>query len=127
HSAQPTGRYTHAAVETTEIYDAYVEMLKLSLLDLLGPTTTRFVVVKSEFERKLQPGIDRIPGGTTTYERVLKGVRRAFPKGVPKITGFGRIQTVPEENRTSRLSGHDYPANALTMMGYERLSNVQRC
>ncbi len=118
-------RLTH--VGAAEIYDAYVELLKRSLLDLLGPTTAEFAQVKSQVERRLKPTIERLPGGMPAYDHLLKGVRRAFPKGVPKVTGFGRVRTVPEENRASRLTGHDYPANAMTMMGYERLTNIQRC
>jgi O-methyltransferase len=68
--------------------DAYVEQLKLSLLDLLGPTTTR---------------------------------------AVPRRNGSVRIETVPEDERRERLTGHDWPANGMTMIGWERLTNLQRC
>jgi O-methyltransferase len=67
---------------------AYVELLKLSLLDLLGPTTTR---------------------------------------AVPRRRGDVRIETVPEAERGERLMGSDWPANGMTMIGWERLTNLQRC
>jgi O-methyltransferase len=68
--------------------DAYIELLKLSLLDLLGPTTTR---------------------------------------AVPRSRGNVHIETVPERERDQRLIGRDWPANGLTMIGWERLTNLQRC
>jgi O-methyltransferase len=67
---------------------AYVELLKLSLLDLLGPDTTR---------------------------------------AVPKRRGNVRIETVPEDERAKRLTGDDWPANGMTMIGWERLNNLQYC
>jgi O-methyltransferase len=71
-----------------ETNEAYIELLKLSLLDLLGPTTIR---------------------------------------AVPKRNGRVRIETVPEEERSERLTGSDWPANGMTMIGWERLTNLQRC
>jgi O-methyltransferase len=62
--------------------------LKLSLLDLLGPTTTR---------------------------------------AVPRRGGRVRIELVPEQERDERLIGRDWPANGMTMIGWERLTNLQRC
>jgi O-methyltransferase len=67
---------------------AYVELLKLSLLDLLGPDTTR---------------------------------------AVPKRRGNVRIEPVPEHERDKRLVGGDWPANGMTMIGWERLTNLQHC
>jgi O-methyltransferase len=68
--------------------DAYVELLKLSLLDLLGPSTTR---------------------------------------AVPKRSGRVRFEAVPESERGARMTGSDWPANGMTMIGWERLTNLQRC
>jgi O-methyltransferase len=73
---------------SVEPNEAYIELLKLSLLDLLGPTTTR---------------------------------------AVPKRKGGVRLETVPEPERTARLTGEDWPANGMTMIGWERLTNMQRC
>jgi O-methyltransferase len=47
--------------------------------------------------------------------------------GPRKLARTGRIETVPEPEREKRLTGADQPGNAMTMMGYERLSNLQRC
>jgi O-methyltransferase len=68
--------------------DRYVELLKLSLLDLLGPSTTR---------------------------------------AVPRRGGSVRIEEVPESQRGARMDGSDWPANAMTMMGWARLTNLERC
>jgi O-methyltransferase len=114
-------------VEETEVHDAYVELLKLSLLDLLGPTTTRIAPVAVQLERKVRPGIQRVPGGMAAFRRLRKGLLRVIPRGAPKVTGAGRVETVPEDARESRMEGRDFPANAMTMMGYKRLSNLQRC
>jgi O-methyltransferase len=66
----------------------YVELLKLSLLDLLGPATTR---------------------------------------AVPKRRGSVRIETVPEAERDARMTGTDWPANGMTMIGWQRMTNLERC
>jgi O-methyltransferase len=71
-----------------EVKDAHIELLKLSLLDLLGPTTTR---------------------------------------AVPGRRGNVRVETVPEADRGERMVGKDWPANGMTMIGWERLTNLQRC
>jgi O-methyltransferase len=71
-----------------EIRDAYIELLKRGLLDLLGPTTT---------------------------------------KAVPKSRGGVHVEAVPEHERNQRLIGRDWPANGMTMIGWERLTNLQRC
>ena len=68
--------------------DAYVELLKRGLLDLLNPTTSRAV---------------RQRDGSTLVEQV------------------------PEHDRGRRLVGGDWPANAASMVGYQRLTNVERC
>jgi O-methyltransferase len=65
-----------------------MQLLKLSLLDLLGPSTNRAV---------LQQG-----GGV-------------------------RIEPVAEKERDQRIVGRDWPADGLTMIGWERLTNLQRC
>jgi O-methyltransferase len=65
-----------------------IDLLKLSLLDLLGPITTR---------------------------------------AVPKRNGRVRVEPVPEHERAQRLSGRDWPANGMTMIGWERLTNLERC
>jgi O-methyltransferase len=67
---------------------AYIDLLKRSLLDLLGPTTTR---------------------------------------AVAKRGGSVRIESVPEGDRHERLMGRDWPASGMTMIGWERLTNLQRC
>lgn len=68
--------------------DAYIRLLKRSLVDLLGPTTSRAVA---------QPD--------------------------------GRLATVPvsEPDRQDRIAGGDWPANGMTMVGLQRLTNVQEC
>ncbi len=68
--------------------EAYVELLKRSLVDLLNPTTYR--------------AIRQRDGGTL-------------------------IEEVPEADRGRRLVGRDWPANAATMVGYQRLANVEHC
>jgi O-methyltransferase len=68
--------------------DHYTELLKLSLLDLLGSQTTR---------------------------------------AVPRRSGSVKIETVPEGEREARMSGSDWPANGMTMMGWARLTNLERC
>lgn len=113
-------------MNTSELYDDYVELLKLSLLDLLGPTTTR--VAKVLVQRKWNTRrLERIPGTMTLLRAAHTGLRRALPTSVAMRSGPRRVETVPEQQRAIRLAGDDYPANAMTMMGYERLTNVQRC
>jgi O-methyltransferase len=68
--------------------DPYVELLKLGLLDLLGPTTAR---------------------------------------ARPRRRGRVKIEPVPEIERSERMVGRDWPANGMTMIGWERLSSLQRC
>ncbi len=68
--------------------EAYVELLKLGLLDLLGPATTR---------------------------------------AVPRRRGAVRIGAVPEAERGERMDGRDWPANGMTMIGWERLTSLERC
>jgi O-methyltransferase len=72
----------------SSVEDRYVELLKLSLLDLLGPSTTR---------------------------------------AVPRRRGSVRIEAVPENERDARMSGSDWPANGMTMMGWARLTNLEHC
>jgi O-methyltransferase len=70
------------------VSDPYAELLKLALLDLLGPTTTR---------------------------------------ARPRRGGRVKVEPVPEADRGERLSGRDWPANGMTMIGWERLSSLERC
>jgi O-methyltransferase len=67
--------------------EAYVDLLKLSLLDLLGPETTR---------------------------------------AVPRRRGGVRVEAVPVQDRSERMAGRDWPANGMTMIGWERLTHLQR-
>jgi O-methyltransferase len=67
---------------------AYIDLLKLSLMDLLGPSTTR---------------------------------------AVRQRDGTFIVEEVPEEDRARRLVGRDWPANGVTMIGLERLNNLQQC
>lgn len=120
------GRLHLPVVEENELYAEYIELLKLSLLDLLGPTTTRIAKVGTDREPKPRR-IEQIPGAMKLARRVRKSSRRVLPRGMSKRAGPRRIEIVPEGERTSRLTGDDFPANAMTMMGYERLSNLQRC
>ena len=71
-----------------DMADAYVELLKRGLLDLLNPVTDRAVRQR--------------PVGTL-------------------------IEPVPEHERVRRLTGRDWPANGASMIGYQRLTNVERC
>src|SRR5467141_1354915 len=66
----------------------YLELLKLSLMDMLGHETL-------------------------TADRV----------SFPEVT----MRPLPEEQREIRLTGRDWPANGLTMVGKARLDNLQRC
>ena len=73
---------------TTERWDLvteYLEILKLSLMDLLGHETLT--------ARRNGAGVD----------------------------------VVPLEDRDRRIDGHEWPANALTMIGLARLNNIQFC
>jgi O-methyltransferase len=71
-----------------DMTDAYIRLLKRSLVDLLGPTTSRAV---------------------------------ARPDG--RLT----VAPVSEPDRQDRISGNDWPANGMTMVGLKRLTNVQEC
>jgi O-methyltransferase len=76
------------ATEPSTTATSYIELLKLSLIDLLGPTTSR---------------------------------------AVPLPDGSVSIEVVPEDERDQRMIGRDWPANGMTMIGWERLTNLQRC
>lgn len=68
--------------------NAYIDLLKRSLADLLGPTTSRAVAQ---------------PDGSLAIEQVR------------------------EDERKLRFTGRDWPANGVSMVGLERLTNVQEC
>jgi O-methyltransferase len=74
--------------EKHDASDPCVELLKLALLDLLGPTTTR---------------------------------------ARPRRGGRVKVEPVPETERGERFAGRDWPANGMTMIGWERLSSLERC
>jgi O-methyltransferase len=63
----------------------YLELLKMALMDLLGPNLLTA-------KRKLDGSVEIVPG-----------------------------------SRERRLDGHDWPANAVTMIGHARLTNLQQC
>jgi O-methyltransferase len=113
-------------VARNEFYDDYVELLKLSLLDLLGPATTRVGDVRMG-RRWNTRRLERIPGALPALRNVRNAVRHALPKALSARAGPRGIEAVSEEERARRMTGDDFPANAMTMMGYTRLSNLQRC
>src|SRR5436305_1408306 len=65
----------------------YLELLKLSLMDLLGRQTMT----------------------------------------AKRLVGTAEVAIVPLQDRALRLEGHDWPANAVTMVGMARLDNLQQC
>lgn len=42
-------------------------------------------------------------------------------------TGEVRIEELPPERWSDRMNGEDWPVNAVTMVGYARLTNIERC
>ena len=48
-------------------------------------------------------------------------------RAVRQRDGSTLIEPVPEHDRARRLVGGDWPANGASMVGYQRLTNVERC
>jgi O-methyltransferase len=113
-------------VQRSDLYHDYVELLKLSLLDLLSPTTTRIAKVSGERMAHTRQ-LESLPGGAAALTYLRREVRRVMPTWVARRTRPRKVETVPEAERTKRIVGGDFPANAMTMMGYERLTNLQHC
>ena len=75
-------------VSSPDVESCYLEILKRSLIDVLGPSTSRAVM---------------------------------------EADGNVRIEPVPEEDRDQRMVGLDWPAYGTTMVGYERLCDLEKC
>lgn len=74
--------------DTQLLRSRYLELLKLGLLDLLGPTTSQAVYVEDPDPRLI-------------------------------------CELLSEENRGLRVKGLDWPLNGTTLIGLERLTNLQ--
>jgi O-methyltransferase len=84
----PTDDRLPAEPSREELRAAYLQLLKLSLIDMLGPQPLKAV---------------EAPGDEV------------------------RIVPLADEDRAQRLEGRDLPVNGVSMMGLERLGNLQRC